>query len=291
MAASVDQKAVFDNTAFTDMFKLSEKTTGYFAEALIKQSGLPSSSLDKLVVLDNACGTGIVTTKLIEGDFLSEASRAKLDITCADYSETMINYTKEKAATSGWDNVRTVLADAMDTKLPSSEYTHVLWNFGPSLLKDSLAGIRECKRMLQPDGVLGVTAWEYVPWVEEFRPAFERHPEFPPYIKPGQLQSLFSETPATWNTADDMKAHLENTGFVDVNVERVTFAMTWSLEESILPIPGLIQLFSWKLWTQEQRDAFTEPVAKAMEEVMRERHGGKPLIKEFKAMVGTGRNP
>lgn len=273
------------------MFKLSEKTTGYFAEALIKQSGLPSCSLDKLVVLDMACGTGIVTTKLIEGGFLSEASQAKLDITCADYAETMINYTKEKVATKGWNNVRTVLTDAMDTKLPPSEYTHVLWNFGPSLLKDSLAGIRECKRMLQPDGVLGVTAWEYLPWVDDFRPAFDRHPEFPPYIKPGGVQDLFSETPETWNTADDMKAHLENSGFVDVKVERVTYAMTWTLEETLFPISGVIQLFSSKLWTQEQRDTFTEPVAKAIEEVMREKHGGKDIIREFKVFVGTARRP
>ena len=34
---------------------------------------------------------------------------------------------------------------------------------------------------------MAVTSWEVVPWVEEFRPGFEARPEFPPYLKDGEV--------------------------------------------------------------------------------------------------------
>lgn len=203
----------------------------------------------------------------------------------------MLNATKEKASANGWTNIDTVLADAMDTKLPSKTYTHILWNFGPSLLSDSLAGIRECERMLQPNGVLGITTWKHIPWIEALRPAFEKRPEFPQYLKPGQLSHLYSDTPATWDSPEDIKAHFENAGLVDVKVEEVHFTGSWNHEDILTMAPGLVQLIATKLWTQEQRDTFSQPVAKEIGDFMREKHGETPFQWEWVAWVATGRKP
>lgn len=144
------------------MYRLAEGTTGQFADVLIKQSGLPSSSLENLTVLDNACGSGIVTAKLMDGSILSEDTRSKLDVTSADFADAMLAVLNGITQSKGWP-VTVVKADAMDTQLASSHFTHILFSFGPMLMKDPMASIRECMRMLQPGGTLGINTWMHVP--------------------------------------------------------------------------------------------------------------------------------
>jgi hypothetical protein len=48
------------------MFKLGDMVTGPSARQLIQQAGLLESSETLLVILDNACGSGIITSPLHE---------------------------------------------------------------------------------------------------------------------------------------------------------------------------------------------------------------------------------
>lgn len=274
------------------MFTLAERTTGPFAELMIRQSGLPSNPLDRLVVLDNACGTGVVATKLFEGNLLDDATRAKLAVTCADFSQAMVDATREKAVKNGWPSATDiVVADGMDTKFPSSHYTHVFFNFGPSLLRNPYAGIRECHRMLQPGGVFGFTAWEHIPWLDEYRPALEKFPGLPLPESCESVLGLFSETAEQWTSVDHMRTHLETNGFVDVEVQQVTRTTVYSFEDVVMIMPGTVGIFTSKLWTQEQRDTMTAPVVEVIKDHIREKHGDQPLQWVWKAFVVTGRKP
>lgn len=274
------------------MYRLAEKTTGSYAEVMIEQTGLPSSRLDKLIVLDNACGTGVVGTKLLEGNSLSQASRAKLNLTCADFAEAMVDATKEKAAARGWSNVSTVRADAMDTKLPSAHFSHILFNFGPFLLREPMKGLSECKRMLQPGGVLGISTWEHVPWYDEFKPIFQERPDLPPYPDSEKyMLTLLRDTPERWDNVADVRDNLLNAGFVDVNAQRIVRKTEFTIDEVMTTTPGTIGVLSSKLWTEEQRKTMTEPTTKAIEEYLRKKYGDKPLTWEWVAVVATGRKP
>ncbi|ETN43560.1 uncharacterized protein HMPREF1541_02719 [Cyphellophora europaea CBS 101466] len=293
MATQGEEKLVWDSPSFAKMYKLAERVTGPFAEDMIKQSGLPSYEHDKAVVLDNACGTGVVMAKLMGGNLISTALCSTLDLTCADFAGAMVNATKDNATAAGWSNVKTVRADAMDTKLPSSSFTHILFNFGPFLLPDPAAGMRECKRMLQPSGTLGLTTWEHVPWIDEYRPVFEQHPEFPPYPAHDELQRLFStaSAPHPWDTAAGVEAHLKTHGFTDIKVQRATHILTLNVDDAVSMTPGTIGMFASKLWTQEQRDTFMIPASTAVEEYLRDKYGDNNFTWEWKGLVGTGRNP
>ena len=64
-----------------------------------------------LVVLDNACGTGLVSEQLL--DILDESAKGGMKLVCGDLSEGMVNYVKEKIEEKGWKNAEAKVVDAM----------------------------------------------------------------------------------------------------------------------------------------------------------------------------------
>jgi ubiquinone/menaquinone biosynthesis C-methylase UbiE len=273
------------------MYRLAEKTTGQFADVLIEHSGLSSSSLDSLTVLDNACGTGIVTAKLMEGEALSPPTRDRIDLTSADFADAMLEATENMAKSKGWP-IKTVKADAMDTKLPSDQFSHILFSFGPMLMKDPMASIRECMRMLRPGGVLGTNTWMHVPWIQEYRPAFGNHPELPAYPKTDlEIYSIFSESRQEWHKPEQVKAYYESAGFEAVNVEAVTRTSTYEVDDVITMLPHTMGMFAAKLWSSDERQTKLAPTLKVLEDYIRRTYPEGRLTWTWVAAVATGRKP
>jgi len=83
---------------------------GPFAELLLRQAQFPPPTDTTLKVLDNACGAGTVTDKIMEA--LTQEQKSRLSLTCADISDVMIDGLKERIAASGWKQVDAIKADA-----------------------------------------------------------------------------------------------------------------------------------------------------------------------------------
>jgi ubiquinone/menaquinone biosynthesis C-methylase UbiE len=86
---------------------------GSFAELLLRQAQFPpptDASGTTLKVLDNACGSGTVTDKIMEA--LTGEQKQRMFLTCADLSDVMVDGMKEHIAESGWKQVDAVKADA-----------------------------------------------------------------------------------------------------------------------------------------------------------------------------------
>jgi methylase of polypeptide subunit release factors len=94
------------------MYKIGEKFTAHFASALLERARFQEdlSKFEKLVVLDNACGTGIVSAKLME--MVGDQHATKVSLTCADISERLLVSVKERIERTPWPNAKTVIADA-----------------------------------------------------------------------------------------------------------------------------------------------------------------------------------
>jgi ubiquinone/menaquinone biosynthesis C-methylase UbiE len=105
-------KDLFDSAAFVKMYKVAEQFTGFYALELIKRSSFKQdlSKLDKLVVLDNACGTAVVSSHLMS--MMDDSNASKIDLTCADYADAMINATQQRIDSTPWPNAKVVKADA-----------------------------------------------------------------------------------------------------------------------------------------------------------------------------------
>lgn len=111
-----------DASQFDKMSSQADQIMGPFADVLLRQAGFPPSA-DKsaLVVLDTACGSGVVASHIMgllasrrtgdEGD--QTHLDLDLDLTCADISEAMVSNATRRIETSGWRNTRAVIADAM----------------------------------------------------------------------------------------------------------------------------------------------------------------------------------
>jgi ubiquinone/menaquinone biosynthesis C-methylase UbiE len=84
-----------------------EEISGVLANAMLVQSGLLPTPPKGGMVLDNACGGGIVTFHLFSA--LGETTDVR--VVCADLEESMINSAAERIKKNGW-NAEAILADA-----------------------------------------------------------------------------------------------------------------------------------------------------------------------------------
>jgi ubiquinone/menaquinone biosynthesis C-methylase UbiE len=104
-------KAMFNDPQFTKMYKTGEKFTAIWAKDILERTKFAQdlATKNKLVVLDNACGTGVVSKTIHE---MAGNNISKLDLTCADFAEGMINIVQDRIDSTPWPNTKTVMADA-----------------------------------------------------------------------------------------------------------------------------------------------------------------------------------
>ena len=90
---------LFNDPQFVKMYKMGEKFTGTWARELLERAHFKDdlSKMQKLVVLDNACGTGIVSAKLMA--MADDSAASKVDLTCADFSDAMLDVIKKRIET------------------------------------------------------------------------------------------------------------------------------------------------------------------------------------------------
>ena len=99
------------DTRTVDIYRGVVAVTGPPGRHLIKQAKLLEPSNDgSLVILDNACGTGVITSLLYE--MLGDGEREKLQVICGDFSEGMVNAVQEMIETCGWKGAKAQLIDA-----------------------------------------------------------------------------------------------------------------------------------------------------------------------------------
>ena len=115
MASNNDTNASFTASFFnnTDMgrrYRNAEVVTSPFGRDLIQKAGLLSPNLDNLTILDNACGTGVVSAAL--QDMVPPATKARMKLTMGDFSEPMLKVAKERSEAEGWVHTEGRIVDA-----------------------------------------------------------------------------------------------------------------------------------------------------------------------------------
>ncbi len=139
---------------------------------IIKQvlpSMLPIPITPSSYILDNACGTGIVTQLIT-----SQAPFAH--IKGIDLAPKVIDIYNARAEEKGWENVESEILDVRDLKtLSDGTFSHVVTNFGVCNSAEDPEGpgkaVREIYRVLKKGGVAVTTTWsgEFPSAAEVFR--------------------------------------------------------------------------------------------------------------------------
>lgn len=112
--------------------------------------------------LDNGAGSGMLTSLILE-------SFPGADVTAADISPGMIDSLKTTAEANAWRSVRSLVVDASDLGaggLKDATFTHSLGTFFLPFVSDPLKVILEMKRVTKTGGVIAVSTWSRVSWVE-----------------------------------------------------------------------------------------------------------------------------
>ncbi|CAG8977521.1 hypothetical protein HYALB_00008701 [Hymenoscyphus albidus] len=265
------QTLLWDNPAFAKNYLKSEHITAPCAAVLLQLTGLqkalsdPEYAGEQLVMLDQACGTGVVTKALMD---ILAGDRNKARVTSADFAEAMVQFVRGR--------------------VESNKYTHLLFNFGPFLLPSPTAGIRESHRLLQPTGWIATSTWSTVPWLADMRRAFATEPRLPVLPPISKILSAFNEVEERWDTPEAAKANLEKGGFVGVEAERIRGCTMWKgMGDLVALLPGTLGVLKMG-WSEEERGCWGLKVDEIVEEWFRGRYGKGGLFGSGKGLLRRG---
>jgi len=116
----------------------AETVTAVPARAMLEQCGLLPSPPAGSVVLDNACGAGVVTACLFKAN---NSDSNCLTVICGDLDPTMVDMTRQRIKINDW-NAQAERIDAQAVVYEDSHFTHVLMNFGPQLMPDPMLALK-----------------------------------------------------------------------------------------------------------------------------------------------------
>ena len=242
-----------------------------FAEDLAERVG----RRDRGEILEIACGTGVVTRKLIP--CLSGAAR----LTATDLNDAMLKIAQAKTAATG--NVMWRTADGMALPFNDATFDTVVCQFGVMFYPDRTLGFREARRVLEPGGTFLFNVWDRFEKNRFGRVAHETIASFFTSDPP-----TFYYTPFGFHDADLIGTLLRSAGFRDVQVEHVTKdAVSPSAREFAT---GLVLGNPVALSIAERGTVDSSKVVDARAEELAKEGGDRPHRESIAALVVTARN-
>lgn len=272
------------------MVKFAEMITGPSARQLIRQAGISDVSKGPLIILDNACGTGITASLLHET--LEDSAKETLELTCGDVSQEMLGVVKQKIIDHNWKGTIAQTIDAQSTGLPKDYFTHVITNMGLMLMPDSQTALNEIFRILRPGGICAFSTWKTAGWVPDVVAALATIPGAPPFPDTEKLMIGVNHG-ALWHHPSYVEQQLPAHGFEDAKVVTITslasvdspatyVEMFWRI------LTGMIYIF----WSNEDREKYTGLAKPALLKYMTEKYGeGQRIEWEMTAILATARKP
>ncbi|KAJ6622962.1 S-adenosyl-L-methionine-dependent methyltransferase [Mycena sp. CBHHK59/15] len=187
-----------------------ESITGIPAQAMLVNSGLLPTPPSDAIVLDNACGAGVVTSLFYKA-VGNTANSVK--VVCGDLEEQMVKSVAERIKANGW-NAEAKVVDAQAVPFPDNFFTHNLMNFGIQVIPDGARATTKSFRVLKSGGKLGLTSWTSPGWLDTFKAGI------PGYTVPPLLTS------GPWASKESITDLLVAEKFTDVDVQPVKFEHT-----------------------------------------------------------------
>ena len=217
------------------------------------------------VVLDNACGTGIITEEILTNS--DPENRPKIH--AADGSPNMVSILDAKAERGGWKNkkgnggglVQTSVETGEELSYPDNTFTHSYTNLGILFFTDPEKGAAQIYRTLKPGGTAFVTTWEklgYLPTIQKAQKIAR------PNDQPWRLP-----IDEDWFTKDKLRNVLGKGGFDPNKIQIRTCTCSYKAED----LTGLLDILKSSFgkmasegWTEGERELFNNSLEGALSE-------------------------
>lgn len=228
-------------------------------------------------VLEVACGTGILTRRLLD----RMGGRGVLVAT--DLNEAMIAHGRQHVG-AGPARVEWQTADATKLSFPDASFDAVVCQFGLMFFPDKASGIQEAFRVLKPGGHYLFNVWD----------AMERNPIA--RITHETVASLFPADPPTFyrvpfslHDPEPTLAHLEQAGFV--GMEWTHLEQTGRSPSAADAATGLIEGNPILGAIMERRPGALPEIKRAVAARIAAELGDHPVRCPLRALVFSARRP
>lgn len=235
-------------------------------------------------ILDNACGTGIVTDVLLNTP--SAIAAAAPTIHAVDGAANMVSIARARFASNANVHVKQTPGEDLSS-FPDNHFTHSFTNLGIMFFDDPARGAAEIRRTLQPGdrGVAVVTGWEQVGTFSVVRAVQEVvRPRDEPLSLPLQEE---------WLRPEHTERILREAGFAEV--EMSTVSVHWGAESIDAVGKRLMEVFGiavFDQWTDGERDKAREVLGRILPgwtETFRRSDGTEAVGIRMKAIIAVCR--
>ncbi|RSL41413.1 hypothetical protein CEP54_015831 [Fusarium duplospermum] len=210
---------------------------------------------DKSIMLDNACGTGIIVDLLLRS---KSASGVQPEIHAVDGAESMVRITAERIPPGTKAHAATMLGEQLD--FPDNTFSHSFTNMGLMFFTDPLKGAKEIWRTLQPGGVALVTIWTAPRNIDVIRDVqMQIKPDDPPFQIPVSPE---------WLKTEHTAGLLNQAGFQDIQASEVEVHFGGETAEAVADI--LVEgvgAMVFAAWTDDEKKKARELLVDAVNKV------------------------
>ncbi|UKZ82577.1 hypothetical protein TrVFT333_010369 [Trichoderma virens FT-333] len=266
-----------------DFTRVARGIMGAIVQPLISHMGFRNEVTEPVVLLDSACGSGVVTQEVQA--VLSDEVLQRSSFTCADSSEGMVDVVKRRIVEEKWVNAEAKVLDAMNTGLPDNFFSHVAISLALHITPDPDAVVKDCIRILKPGGTFGASTWSKknseIFWIPDVLSAFESFPFDTPFPDPMPMQMHSS---GHWDDAAWIEKHLvEDLGLANVSVTEHRGSYKFeNAAEFVLSFGMMLPWVMNTFWSEEVRKEHSvEEVKELLRQHLEEKYGGEGWSTEW----------
>ena len=227
-------------------------------------------------ILELACGTGIVTRRLVEALPLGAS------LTATDLNEAMLEIARGKIDDS--EPVTWQTADTCALPFGDEWFNIVVCQFGVMFFPDKPVALREARRVLQPGGTLAFNVWDSLASNPILRVAHEVIDSFFTSDPPG-----FYRAPFGMHDVGATSAMLEQAGFQSIDC--VTVPLMARSESALHAATGLVLGTPVVNEILQRGTAPPETIVSAVAERLGAEGGHAPLMMPMRAHIFTASRP
>lgn len=229
-------------------------------------------------VLELACGTGVVTRRLVE-------AMPQSTIVATDLNPGMLDVAKgdRRVELMPPGSVEFQVVNACSLPYEDGSFDAIACQYGVMFFPDKVASMREARRVLKPGGVYVFNVWDSL----EHNPVSRVAHETVAGLFPANPPDFLARAPYGWWDRDEIERVVRAGGFAEVTLETVGFDCVAPTAEHAAR--GLVE--GTPLWPALTERGVTnpEPVRRAVARAIGERFGDAPCRSRMRAVVVTAR--